>query len=83
MSILEDKSYKFAIRIVKLNKYLTVDFINKLYISLKEANESRYWLRLLNDCNYITDKMFKSMQNDIEELLRILTSSIKTTKESL
>jgi four helix bundle protein len=115
MSILEDKSYKFAIRIVKLNKYLTVekreftlskqllrsgtavgalvaeaqyaqskaDFINKLYISLKEANESRYWLRLLTDCNYITDKMFKSMQNDIEELLRILTSSIKTTKESL
>ena len=59
------------------------DFINKLYISLKEANESRYWLRLLNDCDYITDKMFKSMQTDIEELLRMLTSSIKTTKESL
>jgi four helix bundle protein len=115
MSILEDKSYKFAIRIVKLNRYLTVekreytlskqllrsgtavgalvaeaqyaqskaDFINKLYIGLKEANESRYWLRLLNDCHYITDKMFKSMQSDIEELLRMLISSIKTTKESL
>ncbi len=115
MSILEDKSYKFAIRIVKLNRYLITqkkeftlsrqllrsgtaigaliaeaqyaqskaDFINKLYISLKEANESRYWLRLLNDCDYITSKMFKSMQTDIEELLRMLTSSIKTTKESL
>ncbi len=115
MSILEDKSYKFAIRIVKLNRYVITqkkeftlsrqllrsgtaigaliaeaqyaqskaDFINKLYISLKEANESRYWLRLLNDCDYITSKMFKSMQTDIEELLRMLTSSIKTTKESL
>jgi len=115
MSILEDKSYKFAICIVKLNRYLITqkkeftlsrqllrsgtaigaliaeaqyaqskaDFINKLYISLKEANESRYWLRLLNDCDYITSKMFKSMQTDIEELLRMLTSSIKTTKESL
>ena len=115
MSILADKSYKFAIRIVKLSAYLTkekkeytlskqllrsgtsigaliaeaqyaqskADFINKMYISLKEANESRYWIRLLTDCDYITDAMSKSIFNDVEDLIKMLTSSINTTKENI
>ena len=113
VNILETKSYAFAIRIVKLSKYLTeeqkeytlsrqllrsgtsvgalvaeaqyaqsrADFANKLHIGLKEANESRYWLRLLNDCNYINDNMFKSIIPDIEELIKLLTSSINTSKK--
>ena len=56
------------------------DFINKLQISLKEANESRYWLRLLKDCDYITEKMFHSILEDIEELIKMLISSINTAK---
>jgi len=115
MSILADKSYKFAIRIVKLNEYLTkdkkeytlsrqllrsgtaigaliaeaqyaqskADFINKMYVSLKEANESRYWIRLLKDCEYITETMSKSIYEEVEELIKMLTSSINTTKENI
>ncbi|SFZ97920.1 Conserved protein [hydrothermal vent metagenome] len=59
------------------------DFINKMYISLKEANESRYWIRLLTDCEYITENMSTSIYNDVEELIKMLTSSINTTKEKL
>jgi len=57
------------------------DFTNKLQIGHKEANESRYWLRLLNDCSYINDNMFKSIIPDIEELIRLLTSSINTSRK--
>ncbi|OYY57675.1 MAG: hypothetical protein B7Y52_00325 [Sulfurovum sp. 28-43-6] len=59
------------------------DFINKMYVSLKEANESRYWIRLLTDCNYLTEMMSKSIFDDVEELIKMLTSSINTTKESI
>src|SRR2546421_10563582 len=87
-SILRDKSYAFAIRIVKLSQYLqdkkkefvlskqvlrsgtaigalvreaefgqsNADFISKMSISLKEANETDYWLALLKDTNYIDEK---------------------------
>jgi len=60
---------------------LKADFINKMYIGLKEANESRYWIRLLNDCDYITEVMFQSILSDAEELIKMLTSTINTTKE--
>lgn len=56
------------------------DFINKLNISLKEANETRYWLRLLNDSDYIELKSFESILFDIEELIKLLVSIIKTAK---
>lgn len=59
------------------------DFINKLSISLKEANETDYWLRLLRDSNYISERMYTSIELDVTELIKILTSSIKTTKENL
>jgi len=60
---------------------LKADFINKMYIGSKEANESRYWIRLLNDCDYITEVMFQSILSDAEELIKMLTSTINTTKE--
>jgi len=113
MSILAEKSYQFAMRIVKLNRYLQeekkeyvlskqllgsgtaigaliaeaqyaqskADFISKLQISLKEANESKYWLRLMKDCYYLEENMARSMLQDVDTLLKILTSSINTTKE--
>lgn len=58
------------------------DFISKLHISIKEANETNYWLNLLKDSSYINDKMYKSISPDLTELLKILTSSIKTAKEN-
>jgi len=115
MSILENKSYDFAIRIVKCSQYLQqtkkefilskqllrsgtaigallaegkfaqskADFINKLSVSLKEANETKYWLRLLKDCQYLDEKMANHILEDIEQLIKMLASSIKTAKESI
>lgn len=56
------------------------DFIHKLSIALKEANESEYWIELLFKSNLIDNKSFQSIQNDITELLKLLTSIIKTSK---
>jgi four helix bundle protein len=56
------------------------DFISKLFISLKEANETTYWLYLLKDTNYINEKVFESMASDCNELIAILVTSIKTAK---
>jgi len=57
------------------------DFINKLQVALKEANETKYWLMLLRDSNLLNDKMYESIRPDIEELLKLLVSSIKTLKD--
>ncbi len=110
-SILKDKSYAFAIRTVRLNKYLRdgqhefvlskqllrsgtaigalvreaefgqsrADFRNKMYIALKEANETDYWLSLLKDTHYIGEKEFESISSDCKELIRILVATVKTT----
>jgi len=59
------------------------DFISKLSIALKEANETMYWLSLLKDSEFIDEKMFKSIQPDIEELVKLLVSSINTAKRNL
>ena len=59
------------------------DFINKLSIALKECNESIYWLRLLRDTNYITGNEHDSMEKDCREVLALLISSIKTTKNNI
>lgn len=113
--VLKDKSYDFAIRIVRLSQYLqnehkeyvlsrqilksgtsigalvreakyaqsTLDFIHKLSIALKEANETYYWLSLLHDTNYIETKLFNSLQNDCDELISLLVSIVKTSKFNL
>ncbi len=111
-NILHQKSYAFAIRIVKLNQYLrsekrefvlskqvlrsgtaigalvkesefaqsSSDFINKLSIAIKEANETHYWICLLKDTDYITDTMHHSLEKDSVELIKLLTSIINTMK---
>ena len=110
-NVLKSKSYAFALRVVRLYKYLCsqkeyvlskqvlrsgtavgalvseaefgqskADFISKLSIALKEANETLYWFSLLKDAEYIDEKMFTSIKLDNEELIRLLVSSIKTAK---
>lgn len=59
------------------------DFIHKLSIGLKEANETEYWLDLLFTTNYIDKRMYDSIKADCIELLKLLTSSIKTSKSKL
>ncbi len=110
----QDKSFAFALRIVKLYKHLCEDkreyvlskqllrsgtavgalireaeqaeskpdFIHKLAIALKEANETEYWLELLHQSDYIDDKGFKSISNDLKQLLKLLTAIIKKAKAS-
>jgi four helix bundle protein len=112
---LKDKSYKFALRIIKLYKFLTeekkeyvlskqilrsgtsiganiteanqaqstADFIHKMSIAHKEAFETEYWLCLLRDSEYITEKQSESLINDCNELQKILTASIKTSKSRI
>jgi len=112
-SVLKHKSYLFALRIVKLYKFLCedkknfvlskqilrsgtaigaliseaefaqskADFINKLSVALKEANETNYWLSILKDSKYITQAMFDSIEPEIKELIKMLVSSIKTVKK--
>lgn len=56
------------------------DFVSKLSIALKEAVETQYWLNLLRDAKYLTQREAESFLFDCEELIRILTAVIKTTK---
>lgn len=111
-SVLKQKSFDFAVRIINLYKFLKKrhseyivsqqvlragtsigalireaefaesrkDFMHKLYIGLKEANESIYWIELLFATGFINKKMFDSMHKDASELLKMLVSSVKTLK---
>ena len=58
------------------------DFIHKLGISRKEANETLYWLRLLSKGGYIDKELFLHLYSKTEEMLRILTSIILSLKKS-
>lgn len=60
-----------------------LDFIHKLAISQKECNETKYWLELLNATNYISKEQFESLYADAEEIMKMLTASILTTKRKL
>ena len=66
-----------------INAESNADFIHKLGIALKEANETEYWLNNLHVSGYINDKEYDSMYNDNEEIIRILVKSIKTMKEKM
>ena len=59
----------------------TEDFIHKLKISLKESNETEYWLELFYKAEYITAAQYNSLNNDCKELSKLLISIIKSTKE--
>lgn len=114
-SIIYSKAINFAIRVVKLYKYLTtekseyvmskqllrcgtsiganiseslsaesdLDFIHKLSISQKEANETAYWLELLFKTEYLNQEQYNSLYNDCQELRKILSSIILTKKQKL
>ncbi len=56
------------------------DFINKLSIALKEANETLYWIELLHDTDYLDETVFLSIYQDAKELTALLVSIVKTTK---
>ena len=56
------------------------EFIFKLQISYKEANESFYWIKLLHRTDYINDVEFESLKLNIEEIIKLLISIIKTSK---
>ncbi len=57
------------------------DFVSKHQIALKEANESRFWIRLLHDNDYIDNKMFESLITDLNQLIALLVSIINTMKK--
>ncbi len=57
------------------------DFLSKLCIALKEADETDYWLDLLHATNYIDNELFDSLERDCTEIIKILTSIIKTLRE--
>jgi len=112
--LLRTKSFTFALRIIKLSKYLQTehkefvlskqilrsgtsigalireaqyaqskaDFLHKLTIALKEANETEYWLLLLKESNYISTLMYQSIHPEIDELLKLLISSTKKIKDT-
>ena len=113
-SILKDKSFAFAIRIVKLYKHLCEskkefvlskqllrsgtavgalvreaqnaeskpDFIHKLGIAQKECDETIYWIELLNETEFINEKVFERIYNEAFEILKMLRSAIITSKKN-
>lgn len=56
------------------------DFLSKMSIAYKEADETGYWLNLLHDNGYINDKQFHYLSQDCNRILKILTSIVKTMK---
>ena len=56
------------------------DFFNKVSIALKECSETRYWLDLLYDNDFLTQKMFKSISKDCDDILHMLIATIKTLR---
>ena len=114
MNAIYDKSFLFAIRIVKLYRFLSeskkefvlskqllrsgtsigtnvaeaeraqssADFFAKMNIALKEANEAKYWLRLLHATDYLTDRQFISLETDAKELTALLVAICKKTPQT-
>ena len=112
-SLIKDKSFAFAVRIVRLYKHLCenkkeyvlskqllrsgtavgvlvreaqnaeskADFIHKLGIAQKECDETTYWLELLKETDYLTDKEFESINSEATELLKMIRSAIITSKK--
>ena len=58
------------------------DFVSKLGIALKEASETSYWLVILYRTNHLEEKMYMSLKEDVDEIIQILISTIKTTKNN-
>ncbi len=60
-----------------------VDFVHKMSIAQKEINETLYWLELLKETNYLEAKQFQSIHEDAEEVIKLITSIIKTSKSNI
>ena len=60
----------------------SADFVHKLSIALKEANETEYWIELLHQSGYLEKSVASSIKSDLTEILKLLTSIIKTTKQN-
>ena len=58
------------------------DFIHKMSIALKEANDTEYWLMLLHDSEYLDEKSFQSIVLECQELIKMLVSIIKSSKNN-
>ena len=114
-NVVKDKSFGFAIRIVRLYRFLVTekkefllskqllrsgtsvgamvreaehaetkkDFIHKMAIAQKEINESIYWLELMKETDYLNDSEFESLYNDAIEIIKLITSIIKSTKVNI
>lgn len=112
---LKDKSFQFALKIVKLFKFLTeqkkeyvmskqllrsgtsiganvreaqnaqikADFIHKFSIAQKECDETLYWLELLHQSGFLQENEFMPIHIEANELLKMLRSSILTTKQNI
>ena len=59
------------------------DFLSKMSIAYKEADETDYWLNLLHDNGYLNDEQFESLKRDIDRILKVLTSIVKTMNEKV
>lgn len=64
------------------NAQSRADFVNKLNIALKEADETLYWIELFHKANNLSEKEKESIEKDIKEVISLLTSIIKTTKNN-
>ncbi len=60
-----------------------VDFKHKMSIAQKEINETIYWLELLKETEYLTNEEFQSLEKDAVEIIKLITSIIKTTKSNI
>ena len=60
-----------------------VDFKHKMSIAQKEINETIYWLELLKEIEYLTKEEFQSLEKDAVEIIKLITSIIKTTKSNI
>jgi len=58
------------------------DFRNKMSIALKEANETEYWLLMLRDTDYIDENIFRILQTDCVELIKMLIATVKTSRDA-
>lgn len=59
------------------------DFLSKMSIAYKEADETDFWLNLLHDNGYLNDEQYESLNNDLVRILKILTSIVKTLRQKI
>ncbi len=114
-SLVLEKAIKFALRIVKLSRYLSEEkseyvlskqvllsgthiakfikdatnaeskpvFSGDMQIALKKASETEFWLLILREAEYLDDKAYNSINEDCVELIKMLTTSVKTSKKNV